>query len=152
MRIRGNAARLDETIQRLKRRLVELAMIETQGVKSHAAALLGLKYSTFWDQVQHFGLDDVADTTASIPRLADIEELVLLVADGEGPWRIEIPVSAGGIWNAAVEGLTRGIVRRLLRRSDGNVVQAAELAEMNYTTFHALVGRLGKGAAGAVAG
>lgn len=135
---------LDAVVSHVEAELVELALREAGGVKARAAALLGLKYSTFWDLTDRLGVELEEDRPREVTSLdeADVVNVRVPLPDRD-PLRLELPVDRDeGLLASVVDGCRRNLARWALERTHGNLSRAAERLEMKYTTFHSLARRL----------
>lgn len=142
----GPEVPLDRIVHHLETELVLRALEATGGVKLHAAELLGMKYSTFWERMRRLGLtlDDAADVGDGVA-LEQVTRVDLELGSGRRETLcLEIPIPGdAGLLPAAVDGLRTRLARHALDQCDGNLSCAAERLGMKYTTFHSLVQRLG---------
>ncbi|MFQ5744075.1 MAG: helix-turn-helix domain-containing protein [Acidobacteriota bacterium] len=138
---------LEKATDEIRRQLIGRALWEANGIKSRAANLLGLKYSTFWENAQRLQanepkmLEDFA-IPADGTRLDEVEIIVVRCADAAGRWEVRVDAAGRGqLLQRVVSYAKRSIAQRALARTAGNAARAARLLEMNYSTYYALLRR-----------
>lgn len=150
LRIEADVSTLAEQVRVLRRTLIRWALSESEGVRSSAARLLGLKYSTFWQMADRLGvLDEPLDEpTLEIRDGRPRRPIRLVILETEDPVTGSVRTirirrdDDEPLLDKAVGELQRALAGRALDATDGVVRRAADLVGMKYPTFYAMVQRL----------
>ena len=140
---------LDGLIGEIQGLLVSAALEDSRGVKSRAAARLGLKYSTFWEIANRLEGDGNGPSTerawrsaCSVP-IGDADEVHVEITDEPDTYHVAVKTKAGeGLWRPTLDAVRRAAIMRAMEQARYNGARAAELVGMKYSTFRSLLHRL----------